>query len=70
MSEQKVKRYAEFDNGAFEDILAVYAANVENAMILVGAKPSEYTAADCVKIAAPFVLELFKKGGLHIDVEG
>ena len=53
----KIKRYKSYDSKMVPDLIALYAANIENAYITAGV--TDYTAKECVDHAIPFVLSVF-----------
>lgn len=52
-----VKRYNSYDATSVSDVIAMTAANIEDAYIMAGVK--DYTARDCVDRAADKVLDAY-----------
>jgi hypothetical protein len=56
-----IRRYARYNPRTLEDLLALLAANVEDAFLMAGATPGvDYSHRDCFTLAAPFALSMFQ----------
>ena len=65
-----IRFFSSTEPEALEDLLLIMAKNVEEAMLMAGAKPGEdYTYRDLFTLATPFVLEVWRTSGkVHFSI--
>ena len=60
--------YPEVNMNALEDVIYIFAANIEDALITGGAIPDkDYSILDLYKLAMPFSLDYYKDDRTKVD---
>ena len=64
-----IRDFSLLGSNDLEDCFLIIAKNIENSLLMVGARPGEdYTYLDLYKLAAPFVLHRFRKKELNYEI--
>lgn len=65
MASPLIPAFETLDETSFNDVLVMFARNIEDALIEAGAEPGvDYSRLDLFKLAQPYVMERFKGDAL------